>query len=267
MAFWSWLTGAPPADGPKKKATRGKSRPPDERLKALRVRYLQKLERENPALYHELMQQDLGIAAKTQQDKLDEFVETLKKLKDAGVLPRDMKQIGEGSNVKELAEIAMTVFGAMAAQRAAAGPGYPTAYPPASAEPEPASPTAGQPSTPPFPPTAKQAPPSAGQAAKIDSEVPMSLISAAVISQLDGRSPEQAATWLLSQNHPQAKALVEALCRTPDDRLPELLNTISQQAPDFAGLIAWLRGRQSWLVDTVRAVRRQAGGEGAVMGL
>lgn len=90
----------------------------------------------------------------------------------------------------------------------------------------------------------------------------MSLISRYLIGELGTKMPEGAATWLLSQQHPQARQFVGVLIVTPDEKLRELLAQMASASPDLRGLTEWLQSNYAWFVATVRAVRHQAGAAG-----
>jgi hypothetical protein len=82
-----------------------------------------------------------------------------------------------------------------------------------------------------------------------------------IIQQLQNRSPDDAADWLLARREPQAKVLARTFANTPDEQLFELLDDYASQAP---GLVRWLRSRPEWTIGMVHALRSRMGiGQGA----
>ena len=94
----------------------------------------------------------------------------------------------------------------------------------------------------------------------------MSIISNFVISQLDGKQPDDAAQWLSTLPYPQATELISALQKTPNDQILAFLSELASKYPDFRGLVEWLRQRPDWTVQTIGALRRLASPETAQTG-
>jgi len=81
-----------------------------------------------------------------------------------------------------------------------------------------------------------------------------------VISQLDGKQPAAAAEWLvgMQSSYPQMGQVISAFQAAPDDRILVLLDDLSTRNPDFRGMVAWLRQRPEWTIQTIQALRRLA---------
>lgn len=213
------------------------------------------MQRRNPELADLAILRKHGIDLGEDQDEdpIRNLVRTLRELRQAGLI-EDPRKAGEEEWWKEALRAAGQGLGlaVLSAQRGVM-PGIvppPSPGPTPYVEPSPSLPSVAHPPV---------QPPSTP-------EVPMSLVSQWVISQLQPLNPEQAAQWLLSQPAPQARQLVELLVRTPDEQLPALLGELATQVPDLAGAIAWLRSRPQWLVDTVHAVRRLSGAQSHAQG-
>lgn len=237
MAFWDRLFG-PPSEVKKRGAPRGPRvrKSAQEREKELQVRFLRDLRQYDPVKYHLIMSRRLGYSDE-RPDEIEQLEKTVSRLKKMGVIktPHDLD---DNSWIKDaVAGLGMffTHMQQVDAQKAAMAAGMHHQYAPAP------------PALPPAPATGESEPPQ---------EAPVSLISRYVISQLDGKSPEEAAEWLMSQAHPQAQEFVKRLIATPNDQLFILLDAVRQNVPDLAALVAWLRQRPDWLVATVQAIRR-----------
>lgn len=108
-------------------------------------------------------------------------------------------------------------------------------------------------------------------------EVPMSPESKKAIEQLDGKTPEDAATAIVAVAaarlpmigtliFPQVADLVARLASSTDDQLSAIFAQTVEQHPEYRGLIAWLvqTERQKWTLEVIHAVRRKAGPGAAV---
>jgi len=84
-------------------------------------------------------------------------------------------------------------------------------------------------------------------------EPPVTFYSRMITMQLEPKTPEEAAEWLVQQ--PLAQEFVAMIMHTPDDHIPATLAEMSNQGPDYAATVWWLRGRPEWFMAVVRAVR------------
>ncbi|MDA8186855.1 MAG: hypothetical protein M0T85_01770 [Dehalococcoidales bacterium] len=241
MGIFDRLLGRPE----KKKRYRGPSRPAAEREKAEELRYMRELRGRDRMAYDEMMRKRLGIA-NAGRDQIDELAETVTKLKKLGII-KGAGDIGEGSS------LVRDIMGGLGLLMQMGGGGFPiqittNSQPAAVQEAPQPQPQAVEP--------ARIAPPPAQDT---NEEEKMSLMSTFAIGQLNGKTPEQAAQWLLSQPYPQARQLVQQILATPDEQIIPLLNAVASQYPDFAGLVNWLRSQPQWLMGVVRAVRQLSG--------
>lgn len=83
----------------------------------------------------------------------------------------------------------------------------------------------------------------------------MSFVANYLIGQLKGKTPEQAAKWLLRRKETAAVELIIRLREEPVERLPELLSEMERRSPALAPFVAWLRTRSSWLLETVKLIK------------
>ena len=268
MGWLSSLLGPskeqPAARKPATERRRGKARPATERLAEQEARFLQKLERTDPQLWARIMSQrlNLGMQAEVKADKLEDFVKTLKLLREAGVLPKNPKELGEGKSdtVKDLAEAAMVALAMWQGQQAQrGGPVLPIIQQqaqPITPQPALAAPQAQPATTAATIPTEDATPQIAMQGGPM-----LALAAKYAKAELEKRNPDDAAAWLLSIDMPDVQALVRGLVQTPDDRLLVFLSSVAQQVPDFVSLLDWLKSRPEWLIQTVRALRRLSAGE------
>lgn len=261
------------------KRGRGPARTAEERLRTEQARYLRRLAVTNPALYDQIMARQIGVELEPERDRLDTVVTTIKQLREAGLLPKSAREIGEQSWVKEIAELVGVALSVYAQQQARLvmppAPPWPTPASPAQGRPAAAaggdasaasaytgagSPLGGTPPNPPGPPAA---------AAESSQEAQMHWVSSYIISQLENKSPAEAARWLLgaAARFPQAQGIVERLRSTGDEELLALLGELARERPEAAGLVAWLRSRPGWLVETIKAIRELAAGGGEIAAL
>lgn len=103
-----------------------------------------------------------------------------------------------------------------------------------------------------LPPSPSAVPP---QAAPITA--PLSMESRWLIGQMEGKTPEQRAAWLLSLDFPLAKELTGHLVTFTDDQLPQLWGAVVAANPHAAGFVAWIQAQPDYLA-TVAAVRQSA---------
>jgi len=256
MGFFSFLTGK------KNRKPRGKAKSADERYKIELTRYLRDI-RNNPMLREKIMQKviekEFGI--KSDDDSSNEITrlaKSLKNLREAGI-PVDPSRAGKYDWLENifapLGEGLGRAFVQMQQEQQLKqlqqmGQQHTTIEQPLALQ-QPATPQRSQPTT--------QQPP--------QEEENVSDVSEFLIGQLEGKPPEEAAHWLLTFPAPQAREFAQTLASTSDERLPELLSKLASNEPRLAGFIAWLRARPEWLVATVRAVRRQSGGQQAESGM
>lgn len=119
---------------------------------------------------------------------------------------------------------------------------------------------------PPLLPAGPSLPPPAAAVAEVPAvepepapEAPLSataqLVTNYVIGQLENKTPAETAGWVINNPNQQIREFAEAIRRTPDEHLPELLSRMATQYPDLRGVADWLRSRPEWLVATARAIR------------
>ena len=259
MGFWQRLFGS---EGPKPvPRKRGPSRSAEERRKAQELSFLKSLERDDPLAYRALMMKRLGIG----QDKKDEFEQleaTVKKLKAIGVIKSANDLAGGGAS--SLIQDAIAGLGMfMQMQGATRQPAVEARVvdPPAATQLPLLNAVEYQ------PPAAAQVPPARQRQARptrarqAPAAPEMTLVARIITRQLDGKSPDEAAAWLLAQTNPMAEDLVEQLAQTADEDLAALLEALASTSADAAGLVAWLLARPDWLLETVHAIREQIGAE------
>lgn len=222
LGFLRRVFGGEPAPAPRR--PRGPAKSAAEREKLAELRYLQELRRRDRAEYDRIMKRRMGLD--DEGDELDRFIAMQERLRRARVLKG--LDSGEGSWIRDALAGLPILLQALQAQ---AGP---AAAAPAPAEPAPAALPAAHPPHP--------------------TEAAMSLISRYLVGQLQMRTPEQAAAWLRTQTHPQAREFVARLAATPDEEVLLRLDELAS-VPDLHGLVAWLRARPDWLLATVRALR------------
>ncbi len=241
MGFLRWLLGPEVEQEKPKRQVRGKARPANERLAREEAAYLAHLRKTNPAKWAQIMEARMGLGI----EKEDEFAQLeamIARLKRMGLIknPRDLSDDEDGmvrDLIKALAPaLAPALGGLLAAQQRSVAPTPAVITAPAQINP---------------PAQAVQAEPAASQ----EAPVPMSFLSRLVIAQLQNKSPREAAEWLQRRKEPEVRGVVDSLCQTPDERLPELLDAVAKQAPDYAGLIDWLRKRPEWLLAAIHELR------------
>lgn len=92
-----------------------------------------------------------------------------------------------------------------------------------------------------------------------EGEIYVSFASRFIINSLDGKTPEDAAAWILQQSHPQIQEIVQQLPRVPDQHLPRFIDLMAEQAPDLLALAEWLKQRPAFLVALAAELRRRSG--------
>lgn len=107
-------------------------------------------------------------------------------------------------------------------------------------------------SAPAQPQQAAQPQPDPSQPQPATGGAPVDFQSIYLISQLNGKSPEQAARWLAAQDRDEAKQIITAMIQTPDEHLGQLVLQIQNPLPQFG---QWLAQRMPWFVEVARALR------------
>jgi hypothetical protein len=104
-------------------------------------------------------------------------------------------------------------------------------------------------------PVAELPAPQAQGEAQQQQEPQMSVISMWALSQLKGKTPEQAIAWFKSLNFPQLNNFLEQLRNTPNEGVPALMQNMVVQMPDLRGVFQWLQANPQWFFDLVQLVR------------
>lgn len=231
-----------------KKRMRGKSKSPKDIALKLENDFLKKLQKsddpEEVDIYREIMMERvLGKKKKPEKDRLTETVETLKLLKEAGLV-EDPRSAGGGFNWREIIQ-GIGELGkqapAIIEQFSGGGQAQPSYDVPAEASHQIEDPR-------------KEA----------QQKMPrMTLLSQTLIWRVHNKTPDQVADMLLEQydKMPVVKELVDGFCETPDEQFGEFLNTFTAKYPDLAPFMRWLneQKRLQWFGDCVRAVRAKMG--------
>lgn len=244
MGFWDAIFGK---SAPRKR-TRGPGRSVAERQKLEELRYLRELKRTNPALYNELMLKRLGLSA-DQKDELAQLQATIDRLKKMGLI-KSANDLDDGKTwLKDaLAGLGILLQGMQAGQSLpppirtgethdGAGRGNPGGEP-------------------------HSTPPPQGE------EAPMDMLTLYLNSQLGGKTPQEAARWLMAQQRAEAKALVAEIIRRPEGEAYGLLLQIATAQPELRGVGNWLRSQgEAWVTEVARELHRLNGpGGSAKMG-
>jgi hypothetical protein len=241
----SWLRGLVSGEegGTKKKRHRNPNKTAAEKMENEKAAYIKWIKKHNRPLYDKVMQELCGLREEKAKDNLAVTLDTVKQLRGSGFFPKDPRDLDDDNAdfKKEVVQIgALLLQGMMQSRPPIVVPQQAEALPPAQQQ-------------------TMQAISERVGSQPMKEDHKMGLIEGMIKKQLEDKAPDEAAQWLLAQTHPAAKQIVQTFCEAPDDNLPQLLSEFSEQAPDFAGLIAWLRTRQPWLVQTVRALRKLGG--------
>lgn len=277
MGFLSRLFGAALPAPETKKKMRGPSRSPAERLKIQEARFLENLKTEDPAAYRAMMEKRLGINLEP-KDELAQMQETVKKLRALGLM-KNANEVDSGASwIKD------AVAGLPYLIPLITGQQQPSQAPPAAHPqlPQPAQPHAEpvyqpapvqQPAHPYSPQPPYHVAPTPPAAAHQQQEAALMMTDPTAIflrSQLDGRTPEEVARWLLAQEHELARTIVERMLAVPESQAYGVLVSGAESQPAFRGVAAWLRSRgELWVTSVARELRRiaeSAPSAGAPMG-
>ena len=247
---------------------RGPAADPNIVEKRIVNRALLRLEKANPERADDLVLKRAGYItepAPEKENEFDQFLNTRRKLKAAGLLPPGEPETSSGlpewlvpvlSGIGQTAGTVVAALGQnLANSRAIEGQSTVVSV--------------EEPTRSPAWPQIEEAPAAAiaeavyvepvAQSPTPETGAPMFDISAAAINQLNGKTPAEAASLLAKIHHPDALALVGDLCETPDRDLPVLLFQLTQTKPQFQGLVEWLRQRPDWLIQTVWELRQISG--------
>lgn len=292
MGVWGWLKRVLGDEPSTSKTTRGPGKTGSDREAKARVQELNWLKKNHPALYKDAVLRHLGVVqdsssplqqlkdlAELQRtarrlgladggssgDSLDRFIDKLPDLAQAaGPLVREMSGRAARPAPEPERPRSWSAKDRLAgAEIERASPDQPPALP----APRPSPPAAGvgdespaSRANPALIPIGGEATPS-GPDSDISTEGdPMSLISAQfacqyALSELKGKSPDQAARWILAQNHAAVKGMIELIRATPDAQLLAMFESQAAAHPDFAPLMDWLRAQGEWTIQVARLLR------------
>ncbi len=245
MGWFDFLRGDKRAGGTSKRV-RGPQKTADERMKMEQVRFMKWLKTNDPNAYYGMMLKKMG-AVPEQRDQFEELEKMVTRLKKMGVIRGANDLDSPSSWIKDAVQGLALVFPMMAQMQ--------------RQQPAPVQALAPQPAP------QLQAPQQVQQVAPEpepeEQEVAeeMSDTSKAIIAELEQKSPNQAAAWMVNQSDANVRALVQKLCSTPDEKIPAFLAALEGLAPDYAGAISWLRKRPDYLMQTIRLVRQMQTGE------
>lgn len=236
----NWLANSQRRGKNGEKKGRGPARSGTEKLNAEMAFYLRGLRRKGSPKYDRLMETLVNRQYDIQQEgEIEKLVNTISLLQKGGVL-KGLKGLGnEDEWWKDLLKELAGSFGpAIAMQQQAQM--VPAQMPQPEAQPQP------------------QSTPSPAPAGQGEQEVYMSLASRYVVSQLDGKTPEEAAKWLLRQKFPGVKEFVAELVAVPDEELGPFLASKAQTVPELGGAVVWLLKRPDWTRLFAQNVRQMA---------
>lgn len=234
----------------RRRGERGRGRTSAERMAKLEASYLNTLRRERPEEFNKLMRRrvERQFGVEDESGELGQLAKTLGQLKELGLLNGQLGGQGSESWIKDAVDgVRMLLrYQQPAPSEAPATNGVQYAEAPATipALPE-ASSTSSTSSTVVAPPFVRP----------LRADVKVSVASAYLISQIDGKTPGDAAEWLVKQERPEARELVSRLCSTPDALHMALLDQVASEAPDVAGFIAWVKARPDVLAAVVQELR------------
>lgn len=214
-----------------------------EKDKLEELRFLRQLKKEDPDLYRERMLERVGLSTKRRENPLQSAKQTLKELTEiTDLIRRDDPT--DNSMGKELLTALPAIIQMWAAMQGQNMQQQQAQYQTPQPQPEP---VAAQLQPEPQPVEAD---------APEFQQAPMSLPSQWLVSQLDGKSSIEAASWLHTQNNEIAVAFVQQLCSTPDEHLKDLVTAMASQNPALAGFAYWLGQHWPWFIETVHELRK-----------
>jgi hypothetical protein len=208
----------------------------DERERLEELRFLRRLQRENPSEYHEVMRARLGLPAR---DPIRQLAEQLRALRAVGFdLPvRDDTSPWLGLLRETLQALALGLGQTLGSQVRL--------------------PVAPQPV--PLPPHPPVSPP-----AHTNGAVTPDRLVHSVIEQLQKAGPPEAARFLqqLGAAHPGLGEALRVLCQLPEEMVLPWLGQLGDLNPPLKPLVEFLKARESWTLETVRLLRKTAVTEG-----
>lgn len=232
-----------------------------ERVK-LETRSIKRMERRDPETLDTMVLNQAGyrVERPASADPLDAYLTTAARLAQAGLLTTPEAPHGNGM-LSDLLTALMAGIGSnpLIAQRLAAIMGPQPAIT-VTVEPPTLEGRAVENGVPVTdgPPTPQLAPPGS---ATLKHEDPPVNISALAIAQLAGKTPQDAALFLMSLPDTRARAICGQLCEATDAAIPSVLFALQRQYPETAELIAWLVAERNieWTLRTVEELRLRAG--------
>jgi len=226
--------------------------------------YLDELRNTDPVRYHEIMGRRVGIGHHAEeQDRLAVTFKTLKDLKGTGLMD-DPRDAGKGGDLRDVlrdwgplvGQIVQGLNGGQAARPFVPPPQQITSVPPPPATVAEIVVEATEVPQTPQPPAAQQ---KATQPEAPTEEGEPSVESTLLIGHLNGKTPSEAALWLLgqAQQTPQFAWLIGEVNRLPDVAMAMFLTTLGEgNNGQLRGFTSWLLDNQSWTLAVVHEVRR-----------
>ena len=235
-------------------------------------RALTRLERRDPDRFDEIVMDRAHLLPKTPPPKdvneLDTTLSVLERLKRVRLLTEDIPNAGDGG-IPQWAQAFLAgigsnpVIGARIAELmggsapSSSQPPNPQLLPPVVSAPPIVTPIAAQPAQ-----LAQLPPPVSAALGVGDVDV-----SGIVIAQLSGKSPVDAANWLLAPTFngqpitlpDEARAVAGQLCESPDDQIADVLFRLQERHPEMARLVGWLYANQTWTYAVVHEMRSISG--------
>lgn len=283
------LFGNPPA--------RGRGRPPGSRNKAparvltpaerSQAQYLRELKKSNPAKWAELMEIQLGLRAKPEgaEDPFGQVVQTIQKLKDAGLVDARGRadgaraRPGSRANDNMWSAITAALHNPAAVPQALAGVvqvgqginGQAQEFPPDTVHISPEvyrellaragiDPATGQPFAPPSPPPPPAEPPAPPPEPPLPT-VPRDgeSLGAFIVRVIEPLPADRAAEWLwgLRSRSPEVGDALATVVRLPDYALGLAYPRIAA-SPGFGALGEWCKANPDRAMDVIHAMQRLA---------
>lgn len=241
----------------KKKKKKYAPKSADERLKLTKVRSLSAYLRAHPDAAEQLAIQEFGLGDQEKgKGQIEEIVEQLQILRKGGLI-ENPRNLGQGGNV--LVDVARAFGeGIGTILQAKMDPNAMLGHPTAQQE-QPRQVYLPQPQREYAPQIVQR---ETSQATQQTGESKMDFVTqmkvAYLMGQLDARSPEDAAQWLLAQldQQPELKPFVGALCNTPDNELSAKAQELAAQYPQAAPVVNWLLSHEDKAKQIVWAMRQ-----------